>query len=167
MRVLERIANVAITVGVIVFIVVALRGDFALHRTALVSQPDLVGKPIALVGVDFPRDRKSIVIVMSTTCHFCQQSLPFYRELTEKSKGQLNVIAVLPQPPSEARTFLSNAGVKADQIVTASPDAVGVRGTPTVLLVNNNGVVERVWLGELDKARQDNLLAVSLPKSLS
>ena len=91
--------------------------------------------------------------------------MPFYKELTAKSRGRLNVVAVLPQPQAEAKKFLQDAGVEANQVVTATPDAVGVRGTPTVLLVDGNGKVKQAWAGRLDQEGQENLLAAALPNA--
>ena len=93
--------------------------------------------------------------------------MPFYKELTTKSRGRLNVVAVLPQPQAEAKKFLQDAGVEANQVVTATPDAVGVRGTPTVLLVDGNGKVKQAWAGRLDQEGQENLLAFALPNAHS
>jgi hypothetical protein len=93
--------------------------------------------------------------------------LPFYKRLTEQSRGRLNVVAVLPQPQPEAAKFLGDSGVVADQILSASPDSLGVRGTPTVLLVDGNGKVTRAWLGKLDEKGQQELLALASPDKAS
>jgi hypothetical protein len=70
-------------------------------------------------------------------------SMPFYKQLTEKARGRLNVVAVMPEPKPEAQKFLLDAGVETNQIVSATPDTIGVRGTPTVLLVEGSGKVKR------------------------
>ena len=165
MKYLDRIANIAIIVAVVVFLVFVVRGDFAWHKlpqsAAQAPLQNLAGTTVTLPSVRLPRDRSSLFLVVSTQCHFCQDSLPFYKELTAKSHGRLNIIAVLPQPQAEARKFLYNAGVKPDQVVTAPLDALGVRGTPTVLLVDGSGRVKQAWPGELDRQGQQNLLALA------
>jgi thiol-disulfide isomerase/thioredoxin len=167
MKHLDKIANIAIIVAVIVFLGLVVRGDIGFHRAAQPPMQDLVGKSVSLPGVQLPRDRSSLLIVVSTTCHFCKDSLPFYKQLSEKSRGRLNLVAVLPQPQPEARKFLQDAGVEADQIVSASPDAVGARGTPTVLLVDGSGKVTRAWVGRLDEKGQQGLLEFALPTKAS
>jgi hypothetical protein len=167
MKHLDKIANIAVIVGVIVFLGLVVRGDIGMHRATQPSTQDLVGKSVSLPGVQLPKDRSSLVLVISTTCHFCKDSLPFYKQLTEKSRGRLNVVAVLPQPKAEAQKFLQDAGVEADQIASANPDAVGARGTPTVLLVDGSGKVTQAWVGRLDEKGQQSLLAVALPDKAS
>lgn len=163
---LDRIANIAVIVAVVVFLALVVRGDFAWHRipqTAQAPSQNLIGTTVSLPGVQFPKDRSSLLLVVSTQCHFCKDSLPFYKDLTAKSHGRLNVVAVLPQPQAEAQKFLQDAGVEANQVVTATPDTLGVRGTPTVLLVDSSGKVKHEWVGRLDQSGQKDLLEESLP----
>ena len=167
MKYLDRIANIAVIVGVLVFLGLAYRGDFALHKVAQAPSQDLAGTTVSLPGAQLPRDRDSLLLVVSTTCHFCKDSLPFYKQLTEKSRGRLNIVAVLPQPQSDAQKFLSDAGVAANQIVSASLNSQGVRGTPTVLLVDGTGKVKHAWVGRLDEKGQENLLAIVFPTTPS
>lgn len=164
MKHLDKIANIAIIAAVIVFLAVTVRANFGGHRLPLDPSTALIGTTVHLTGVQFPKDRNSLLLVVSTTCHFCKDSLPFYKQLTEKSRGRVNVVAVLPQPQAEAMKFLQDAGVKPDQIVNAGPDAVGARGTPTVLLIDGNGKVNHAWAGRLDEKGQESLLA-SLPST--
>lgn len=168
MKYLDRIANIAIIVAVIVFLGLVVKGEFGGRKappfTAQAASQGLVGATVSLPGVQLPKDRSSLLLVVSTECHFCKDSLPFYKDLTAKSRGRLNVVAVLPQPKAEAQKFLKDADVQADEVVTATPDALGVRGTPTVLLVDGTGKVKEAWIGRLDAKGQENLLAAALPK---
>lgn len=169
MKYLDRIANIAIIVAVVVFLGVVFRGGFAWRQPPSYAGPapaqSLVGTTVKLPGLTFPASRDSLVLVVSTECHFCRESLPFYKQLTAKTRGRVNVVAVLPQAQAEAQKFLSGAGVETDKIVTATPDALGVRGTPTVLLVDGSGKVKQAWVGRLDPKGQENLLAAALPKA--
>ena len=164
MKHLERIANIAVIVAVVVFIGLAIRGDFSLNRTARTpSSQDLVGRVVKLSGVSFPSDRNTLVLAVSTTCHFCKDSLPFYKQLTNKVQGRLNVVAVLPETQQDAQKFLRDADVETNQVVSSSLDVLGVHGTPTILLVDGTGKVSRAWVGRLDQKGQEDLQAVVLP----
>jgi thioredoxin-related protein len=165
MKYLDRIANIAVIVAVVALLVVILRGEFGRRRAPAAPTQSLVGKIVSLPGVQFPKDRSSLLLVVSTSCHFCKDSLPFYKKVTEELRGKLNVIAVLPQSQPEAQEFLRDAGVEADQIVSASVDKVGARGTPTLLLVGKSGAVEHEWLGKLDVKGQQEVLSLVAPKS--
>ena len=165
MKYLERFANVAVIVAVVVLLGVILRGDFGRRPVPAPPMQSLVGKTVSLPGVQFPKDRSSLLLVVSTSCHFCKDSLPFYKQLTEAARGKLGVIAVLPQSQTEAQAFLQSAGVETSQIVSASPDKVGARGTPTLLLVGKNGAIEHAWLGKLDVKGEQEVLSLVAPKS--
>jgi hypothetical protein len=144
------------------FLGIVVRGELAKRR-----QPEakaLLGKTISLPGVQFPKDHNSLVIAVSTGCHFCKDSLPFYKELSVESQGKVGLVAVLPQPQSEARAFLDQAGIATSQVVSANLDTIGVRGTPTVLLVDGNGKVKAAWVGLLDEKGQQEILSLALPK---
>jgi len=148
MKHLEQIANIAVIVAVVVFLGLVVRGDVGWHKAAqapppIPSQQDLAGTTVRLPGLQFPTNQSTLLLVVSANCHFCKESMPFYKQLTEEARGRLNVIAVMPEPKPEAQKFLLDAGVETNQIVSATPDTLGVRGTPTVLLVEGSGKVKR------------------------
>jgi hypothetical protein len=74
-------------------------------------------------------------------------------------QGQVTVIAVLPQTQTEAEKYLHDADVSVNQFVSTQLATLGVSGTPTLLLVNSKGKVEKVWNGLLDQTRQEDVLA--------
>jgi thioredoxin-related protein len=164
---LDRIANLAVIVAVAVFLVLVYRGNFSGHPSVASPTQDLVGRSVVLSGVRFPKNQNSLLIAVSTSCHFCQDSLPLYKQITARSKGQLNVVAVLPQSQPEATKFLRDAGVEADQVVSASLESIGVRGTPTVMLLDGNGKIQKAWVGRLDEKRKKELLQDVLPDARS
>jgi thioredoxin-related protein len=165
MRHIERIANVAIIVAVIAFLSVVVRKELFSRQLSGETAQSLVGRKINLPGVQFPNNKDSLVFVISTTCHFCRESLPFYKEFSEKSKGHLNMVWVLPQPEPEARKFLLDSGIQASRVISAAPNSLGVRGTPTAMLVDGGGKVIRVWPGKLDVAGQEELEQAALSRT--
>lgn len=164
MKWLDRTANIAVIVAVAVFLFIAARNDFFSPKHQPQANPDkeLAGTTISLPGISFVNGHESLVLVISTKCHFCQESLPFYKQLSEKASGKIDLIAVLPEPESEAKKFLADAGVQTDHVVKATPNSIGVQGTPTVLLVDGKGKVKNLWLGHLDEDGQKQLLSTVL-----
>jgi hypothetical protein len=49
--------------------------------------------------------------------------------------------------------------VRVTEIWQAQPAKLNVQGTPTILLVDNQGVVQHVWLGKLPANQEKDLLA--------
>jgi len=72
------------------------------------------------------------------------------------------VVAVLPEPVSEARDYLKREGVHIDQLRQMSLDEIGVSGTPTMLLLNNSGIVMETWVGKLAPDEQEEAVKTIL-----
>jgi thiol-disulfide isomerase/thioredoxin len=122
-------------------------------------QPIAVGSKFKLKDVNWKANGKTIVLALSTTCHFCTESAPFYRELVKKAEAHnVRTIAVFPQSPTEATTYLTAEEVKVGSIQQSLLPDIQVSGTPTVLLIDENGQVKAVWIGKLPAEREKDLL---------
>jgi len=155
MKLLDRIANIAVIVGITVFLGLVVHNR--LWRASPGGPPtaeSLRGRTIHVSGIDFPRPRASVLLVIAKGCHFCQDSLPFYRVLAAETQGRADLLAVLPESRAEGEEYLKAAGVRATQVASASPTELGVSGTPTLVLVDRSGKVQEAWFGFLDGARQ-------------
>jgi thioredoxin-related protein len=110
-------------------------------------------------GVDWSANGRTLVLAISSTCHFCKDSEPFYRKLRQELGKGIKMVAVLPQPVTEAEQYLKNDGVAVDQVKQVSMGALGVRGTPTMLLVDKGGMVTKVWTGRLQPEQEEQVLS--------
>jgi hypothetical protein len=54
--------------------------------------------------------------------------------------------------------YLSTLDLSVDEVRQSPLDALGVRGTPTLMFVNSGGVVTHVWIGKLPPAKEDEVL---------
>jgi len=59
---------------------------------------------------------------------------------------------------------LKEEQITVDQILRSSLSALGIRGTPTIFLVDSRGVIQQIFEGRLNPTSQTALLSV-LPKS--
>lgn len=122
------------------------------------SQPKLAGANLSSLNVNWKQSKQTLVLVISNTCHFCTESAPFYKTLAEKKYGA-QLIAVLPQSAEEGTRYLANLGVAVDEVKQVSLSTIGVSGTPTLMLVNSDGVMINSWVGKL--APQDESLVLA------
>ena len=95
---------------------------------------------------DIAKDKRTLVLALSTQCHFCTESAPFFQRIRKETSKNLKMVAVLPQPVSESHKYLEGEGVQVDDVRQAPLTTIGVRGTPTLLLVDNVGSVQGVSL---------------------
>jgi hypothetical protein len=118
-----------------------------------------LGSKFALKNVNWQANGKNLVFAVSTTCHYCTESAGFYRKLVEECKQQhVHTVAVLPQPQAEAQAYLSGEGVDVDEIQRAPLSDLDIGGTPTLVLVNQSGVVKQVWQGKLPSEKEQDVV---------
>lgn len=161
----EIAANVATTVAaILVSIVLLMVFVFPRHatRAALPDvEPSQKGMNLksAVPGVDWNKNGRTLVMAISTQCHFCTESLPLFQRITSDSGPHIRTLALLPQTKADAAEYLRKGGVRVDDIRQLTLSSIGVQGTPTLLLVDAAGTVTRVWYGKLSNDQENDLLA--------
>jgi len=119
-----------------------------------------VSQIVPLQNIDWTKSDKTLILYISSTCKFCSASGPFYQKLVndEAAKG-IHFVAVMPQSVNEGHQYLNKLGVRIDDVYEASLETIGVRATPTLLLVNKSGVVTDSWVGQLQPDREDQVIS--------
>jgi hypothetical protein len=99
----------------------------------------------------------TLIMYVRSTCHFCTESMPFYRTLVHDhvGTGNLRLVVAAGEPAETSRSYLAGHQVSVDDILSVS---TGVP-TPTLVLVDRNGVVRKVWLGRLDETGEGDVKA--------
>lgn len=164
---LDTVANVAI-------ILVCAIAAFILIRNNFFNKPQAGGPrpPEAAVGEQYDELRKvvpagtdrALVVAISPTCHFCTESMPFYKRLLDErnQKGsKTKVIAAVPQEAAKAeeQKTMASAGVNPDALVVVDFKNIKVPGTPTILHVDGQGKILDVWVGKQDSSGEEKILA--------
>jgi thiol-disulfide isomerase/thioredoxin len=166
------LSNVAVIVAAIAFVIVLVRHEWPGNAAppAMATAESLQGTTVNLASITPSPAKKNLVLFISETCHFCEQEMPFYRTLREKLPGQASFVAVFPPQEPEPAKFLEGKAVKVDHV--AAPAAltaltsIGVRGTPTLLLVDEHGKVEKAWIGAQPAGKHEEILQ-TVERSLS
>lgn len=118
-----------------------------------------VGKTIPLENVNWKENKRTLVLYASTNCKYCTESSPFYQRLVkEMPTNGVSLVAVLPQSVEEAKAYLNANDVNIPQVLNSSLDSIGVRGTPTLLLIDENGVISEYWRGKLSPDKEAEVL---------
>jgi hypothetical protein len=158
-----------------VVLVVALLAGYILVKQYLLPAPapktapiasvqgrePLKGQKVNLSGVNWSPTRPTLVMALATYCHFCIDSTSFYQKLTAQHRAHpnsANLVAVFPQDTGEGRKFAATYHLKPDQILSSPLDALGVAGTPTLLLVGTDGTVKREWIGRLSPQQEQTVI---------
>jgi hypothetical protein len=99
------------------------------------------------------------LLVLSTKCRFCTESVPFYRRLLRSEvvqQGRLSLGVVSLQPVDEMRRYLAANDLAIERVIPGSLLGLRVRGTPTLVLLNETGVVESSWVGRLNDVQEND-----------
>lgn len=119
------------------------------------------GTQISVPGITWSESEETVLLALSNKCHFCTESAPFYQKLTRELAGRSNVrvVAVFPQEVGEGRKYLDELKVPITQVSQAKLDSLGVRGTPTLVIVDKSGTVKQSWVGRLTTEREAEVLS--------
>jgi len=124
-----------------------------------------VGSKLSLDGIDWTKSERTVLLALSTKCGFCTESAPFYQQIEQQKPSKVRLVAVLPQPVADGKSYLAGLNVKIDEVAQAALASIQVSGTPTLLLVDKNGVVENLWVGKLsERDSQAVLLQIAQSK---
>ena len=147
---LDVAANVAI-LGVCILIGTIGVKKFLLNDPHAAADMLRKGSRMELPGVDWGRADRTLLLALSTQCHFCDESSEFYRRLAPKaSAAGVPLVAVFPQSTNEAHTHWTSQSLPLTgvEFVQVPAGRLPISGTPTVVLINRKGVVLRTWTGK-------------------
>jgi thiol-disulfide isomerase/thioredoxin len=147
---LEALANVTVIVVALAVGFVALRGKIAApHIPRSVAAGDRLGQ---VPGLDLSRNRRTLVLALDSSCHFCRDSAPFYQRLAQaqpRGSDDVEIVALFPNEAEAVRQLMKDEGLAFRSVSAVPVEKLGITGFPTLLLVGRDGRVERTWLGLL------------------
>lgn len=157
---IEVLANVCIIVVAIVVCVTAVK-YFRTRVTGSTAPPSSIaaGTKINLPNQDWAKNRKTLLLALSTTCKYCSASAQFYQRVAQTASSNTKLVAVLPQTREESQQYLTALQLVIEDIQQVSPSSLGVRVTPTLILVDRAGSVRDSWAGQLPHEKEEEVLA--------
>jgi hypothetical protein len=116
------------------------------------------GVTTSFKDVNWSRNGRTLVFVLSTKCHFCEESAKFHRELARYCGDRgISTLAVFPESTMEVVSYLKKNNINVDAVRQKSIIDLPVAGTPTLLLVGADGKVRETWIGELTPLDQKSV----------
>ena len=160
-------ANLVLNIGIVVLAI--LLGGILVKQYVFtapekdrgITRPLKYGATFHLRSVDWKSNGQTLVMALSRFCQFCSESAPFYQKLTQNLANQngVKLIAVLPHPTVASQKYLSETlGINGLEIREASLRSLGVEVTPTLILVNSEGLVSKIWTGRLSSGAEIEVL---------
>ncbi len=164
---LEIAVNLAVLVAALV--VTGYFVSLFVTRGASARPPSGVapGTRLALpVAYDFKAHERTLILAIQDGCSYCEASMPFYVELSsrvDRACSKYGLVAALPNPPATAHSLLSRFHLPVPALPNTPLTSLGVTGTPTLLLVDPLGTVINVWVGELSREDEHEVLSALDP----
>ena len=161
-RIFERILNgitLLAALGVLVVVAQRFRGT-GFPPQGEAHGPEK-GTAVKLSGIDWDSNGQTLLMALSTNCHYCSESAGFYRTLARAADSMhaTHLVALFPESLSESRNYLESKQIGISDVRQERLGSIGVRATPTLVLVDSTGHVQASWMGKLSTDGQRDVLA--------
>lgn len=166
---LESLSHVAFIVACLTLSVYVgkrvLEGPASTTRDARQTTSGTVrpGDELPLPGAGFEAFDRTAVLWISTTCRYCTESVPFYRQLAAKRHDRENRVGLIVasyEPADSLERYLAQHDIVVDAVFTVPTGVRTVEGTPTITIVDARGTVVAVRAGLLTAEGEREVLSV-------
>ncbi len=106
------------------------------------------------LGIDIKQAANTLVVAVQQGCPACDMSMPFYERMTDLD--DVRVVVAAPKRDIEIAAYLESYGVEPDDIAILDDDRRVA--TPTLLIVDLNGLVTHSWIGVLSQDAEAEVL---------
>jgi thioredoxin-related protein len=166
--VLDKVATVALIAACTVMTVlgvVRLRSEM-FPPPATPSGGYQVGEKLnlaTLTGTRPQANQHTLLMILSSTCHYCEKSLPLYQDISKfdsRKRGALKLAILGPEPQELLNNYVRTKVLSVDSVGQIEMSKIKVRGTPTLLLVGPDEKITNIWTGYLGEATEKQLRTV-------
>lgn len=155
---IEVLANFAIVlVALAIIVILAYKFFWGSPEPTPQSVEVTVGQNLNLPNVDWSQNKQSLVLVLAKGCHFCSESTPFYQKIVQKlsNSNQTKLIAAFPHSVEIGKAYLQENSLIINDLRQVNFNQAKIRGTPTIFLVDEQGIIKNVWLGKIQSKEEE------------
>lgn len=170
-RILDPAANLAIILTCLVVcavLVIRTTREKEFERVGLTALAPVFPSGCTIAAPDdviYSAREFTVLVGLSSTCRYCQESMPFLRELDAEAWQRLGprvrIVALGAEPVETLRTYLDNSGLshfEARSVASDTPLSAVARRTPSIVVVDRHGSVVDTWPGLLTDQRLNEVL---------
>ncbi len=120
-----------------------------------------VGEKLCVPRVNFERAGRTIVTVLTETCHACTESSSFIKKLLDSASGfSIPVYIIVPQ--DFKGTLLDGLSLSPEHIIRVDLSTVGLGRVPAFVAVNRDGTMCVVQAGAVPEPEEGALIETLL-----
>jgi thioredoxin-related protein len=160
----ELLVNITVIVlgaAVLFFLVKTYRATR--NSSAAVQEPRAGDQLPAIPGIDWKANSRTLVLALKKGCHYCEDSMPFYRQLAQLSEQnalKANLVAVFPDSSADVDEIAKTEKLSLRTVSNVPLYILKIPGTPTMILADSSGKIIQDWIGVLSDQQQQQLLAL-------
>jgi hypothetical protein len=149
---IDVVANVTTIVVLLFFAVFVVQKEFISKNRARKDVETGATMP-AISGVQYGTAEKTVLVAATSSCRFCLASMPFYRRLFDHvvTRGRLQFMFIRPANDEMFGRIISQNGLSSAPQAKADFEVLRVSRTPTIIVVDRAGRIDRIWTGKLDE----------------
>ena len=117
-----------------------------------------VGDSLTSFITDKANKRSILFLALSSQCDFCIQEIPFYKKI-QSQFPEISMIGLFSDGEAQIQGFLQKKEFKINTRSAIKFSALGISGTPTMILCNPQRVVLNIWEGSIKIEQHHQLLS--------
>jgi hypothetical protein len=162
MRYLKFLPTILIIGAIVTVCVIAIGSRWhsaSNHNVSAPTRRPIIGSKIAISGEAFANHESTLILALQENCHFCSDSAGFYQYLEHVALSKKGLHLMIIMPRQNMHEYITKLRLKVEDIKTTPFDILNIGGTPTLILVDNNGIVRKAWIGRLPSPMEDDVLS--------
>ena len=112
-------------------------------------------------GYSWPADKPTLVLALRVGCKHCENEMDFYKHLLaleESNELHAHLVAFLPNSDADVRQSFSSRLIGLKKIADVNIQSLKIKGTPTLFIVDQEGIVRSTWEGELPADKKQSMI---------
>lgn len=158
---LETITNIAVLlVSILVVGVFAWSYLKSVPKTQFQSGLQ-IGQPFApLARNELNASPQTLLVALNSKCLYCNESIPFYKQLieTQSRNRSTRVVTLFPEAEDVVKPYLLQHQLNVTAIPSVDFKAANIIATPALILVDSNGTILDFWIGKLPQETEQQVI---------
>jgi peroxiredoxin len=121
------------------------------------------------IKVEYPSSKKTVLFWFSTDCSSCEDNLEFWRQIYQKyNSGMLRFFGVTTSERDKTEEFVKKSQLEFPVLILSDfslLEKYRVEVIPQTMLIDTNGVVQKVWPGTLSENHKKEIEFMIFPSS--
>ncbi len=159
------IVNISLVILSLCFIILVIKSYF-FSSSDKPKRNFRVGDQINIPAFNFKAGKTNIFLILHSSCQYCVKSAYFYetlsKEVSDLDNTELTVFS--SDADFQMKEFLIKSNLANLNVFTIDFAQIGFNATPVLMIVNDEGKIEDIWVGYLPPNKENEVrLKLNIP----